>query len=466
MIHKLQFRLFIAFLIIIIVAIGTTSIFAYITLRNEVRQYEDDVRLIQILRTEHILEQYYRENLSWDGIQPLVEQISSLHGQRIIITDNSNIVISDSEKKLVGEKYNLEWHGKQIMLPAPDFFPGLMPPDIGSGAPISPPGGRIIIGTLYIIPNGSDPFAVTNLIKAINFFLIIGGLLAVIVATVITFVLSRRMSRPIQILSLAVSRLGKGDFSQRVKIDDKSEVGELANTFNNMADSLEQSEKLKRQIVTDVAHELRTPVSNIRGQLEAIQDNLLTPDSNSINSLHEETMLLSRLIDDLQELTLAEAGKLNMVKQPEEIGAIILQAVDVMKFKAESADITIETNIADKLPLCLIDQHRISQVLKNLITNAIVHTPRGGSITVSAKKLDNRIEVSVTDTGEGIAKEDLANIFERFYRADKSRTRETGGTGLGLTITKSLVEALGGVIKVESEQGKGSKFYFTIPIAE
>jgi signal transduction histidine kinase len=329
-----------------------------------------------------------------------------------------------------------------------------------------PPGGMLIVGTLYIIPNESDPFSVTNLMKAINFFLLTGGLLAIVMATVITFIIARRISQPIQALNLAVTKLGKGDFSQRVQIKDRSEIGELSNTFNKMADSLEHLENLRRQITTDVAHELRTPVSNIRGQLEAIQDKLLKPDPKSIGSLHEETMLLSRLIDDLQDLTLVESGKLNMIKQPEDVKAIIFQAFDVMQSRAQSSGLSIKMDVPEELPLCMIDQHRISQVLKNLIANAIIHTPKGGTITVSARKLDNWIEISVTDTGHGISQEDLPNIFERFYRADKSRTRETGGTGLGLTITRRLVEAHGGEINVDSEPGKGSRFYFTIPVSE
>jgi signal transduction histidine kinase len=466
MIHKLQFRLFMAFVIIVIVAIGTTSIFASITLRNEVKQYEDDIRLIRILRTEYILERYYKENSSWEGIQPLVEQIGALHGQRIIITDNLNNIVGDSDNELIGQQYDLEWHGKPILLPEMEYLPRMTPSDIGPGPGIFPPGGTIIAGTLYVIPVESDPFSATNLLKAINFFLLTGGILAIVVATFITFILARRISQPIRVLTLAVSRLGKGDFSQRVEIKDKSEVGELANTFNSMADNLERSETLRRHIVTDVAHELRTPVSNIRGQLEAIQDKLLKPDAKSIGSLHEETMLLSRLIDDLQDLTLVEAGKLNMIKEPEDVKAIILQTVDVMQPRAKSSGLSINTDISDGLPPCYIDQHRVSQILKNLVSNAIIHTPRQGQINISARKLDSRVEISVADTGEGISQEDMPYIFERFYRADKSRTRVTGGTGLGLTITKRLVEAHGGEIKVESEPGKGSRFYFTIPIAE
>lgn len=465
MIHKLQFRLFISFLLVIIVATVTTSIFASITLRNQIREYEDDIRLIRVIRTEHILQRYYQEHGNWEDIQPLIEQIGSLNGQRIIIADNLDVVVGDSQNELIGNIYNLSWKGKQILLLEGAPIPGMMlPPATETGPRITPSLTRIMIGTLYIIPDETDPFSVSNLMKAINYFLIIGGILAIVMATIITFIVSRRISKPINMLNLAAGSLGKGDFSQRVEVKEKGEIGELANTFNSMADNLEKSEGLRRNMVTDVAHELRTPVTNIRGQLEAIQDNLLTPDRNTIDSLYEETMLLSRLIDDLQELTLAESGKINFIKQPEDIKEIALQAVDVMNAKARTSGIAITVDIPDGLPPCNIDQQRISQVIKNLIGNAIIHSNKDGSITISGRQADNWIEISVIDTGEGIAENDLPNIFERFYRADKSRSRKTGGIGLGLTIARRLVEAHGGEIKVESEPGKGSRFYFTVPI--
>jgi two-component system sensor histidine kinase BaeS len=233
-----------------------------------------------------------------------------------------------------------------------------------------------------------------------------------------------------------------------------------------MAGDLERAERLRRNLVADTAHELRTPLSNIQGYLEAIRDGVVQPDTATINSIHEEVILLSRLIDDLQELALAEAGKLNMVRQAENISTIINQAVAAMQPRASAKGVSLLTDLPDGLPLCDIDSHRISQVLRNLMDNAVVHTPEGGTVTVAARHQDKWIEVSVTDTGEGIPAEDLPNIFERFYRVDQSRARATGGHGLGLTIAKRLVEAHGGKIDVQSELGKGSRFTFTLPVPE
>jgi len=191
---------------------------------------------------------------------------------------------------------------------------------------------------------------------------------------------------------------------------------------------------------------------------------VIQPDAETIRSLDEEAALLSRLVDDLQELSLAEAGKLKLVFRMEDIAELIRQTVAAVQPRATLKGIDLSTVLPKRLPLVSIDAHRISQVLRNLLENGVAHTPRSGAVTVAAERRDNRLEVSVADTGEGIPAEDLPNIFERFYRVDKSRARGTGGSGLGLTIARRLIEAHGGTIEARSEQGKGSRFSFTIPI--
>jgi len=241
-------------------------------------------------------------------------------------------------------------------------------------------------------------------------------------------------------------------------------VGELAQAFNSMAGNLERAEQLQRNMVADVAHELRTPLSNLRGYLEAVGDGVIKPDADTIRSLDEEATLLSRLVDDLQELSLTEAGELKLVCQAEDISELINQAVAAVRAQAEAKGVSVTIDLPDELPPVNIDSHRISQVLRNLLENAVAHTAQGDSITVTAEQRDNWVEVAVADTGEGIPAEDLPYIFERLYRVDKSRARATGGSGLGLTIARSLVEAHGGRIEAQSELGKGSRFTFTIPI--
>jgi signal transduction histidine kinase len=232
-----------------------------------------------------------------------------------------------------------------------------------------------------------------------------------------------------------------------------------------MASDLEHNEQLRRNLVADVAHELRTPLSNLNGYLEAISDGVIKPDAETIRSLSEEGSTLSGLVNDLQELSLADAGELKLNYQSVEIAKLIREVVAAAQTRAKSKKINLSVELPGNLPRVKIDSQRIRQVLNNLLANAIAHTSSKGSITVSAQRKAGEIITSVTDTGEGISAEDLPNIFERFYRVDKSRTRSTGGSGLGLTIAKRLVEAHGGKILAESKPGKGSTFSFTLPVS-
>ncbi|MDD5082387.1 MAG: ATP-binding protein [Dehalococcoidales bacterium] len=445
MTHSLQFRLLAAFTLVILVTIGAVFFFINQATQNEIRQFEQRAEETHASRMQFELSVYYSRQGNWNGIQPYIEQWGNLYGQRITIADANGTVVADSQNLLVG-------------MPCPTNM---------TGRPLSVP-WEGIVGTLYVAPqsSGADLTSFLIVYQSMGRFFLWGGALAAVMALVVTFLLSRRILSPVRALTLTSSRLGQGDFSQRVQTQDKGELGELARTFNLMAGDLERAEKLRRNLVADTAHELRTPLSNIQGYLEAIRDGVVQPDTATINSIHEEVILLSRLIDDLQELALAEAGKLNMVRQAENISTIINQAVAAMQPQASAKGVSLLTDLPDGLPLCDIDSHRISQVLRNLMDNAVVHTPEGGTVTVAARHQDKWIEVSVTDTGEGIPAEDLPNIFERFYRVDQSRARATGGHGLGLTIAKRLVEAHGGKIDVQSELGKGSRFTFTLPVPE
>jgi signal transduction histidine kinase len=441
-----------------VVTIGSIFFFIYQTTRSEISQFEERTENIQAGRIEMELSRYYSQQGSWEGIQPFVEQWGSLYERRVILTDNQGVVIADSEGDLLGKQYHPDSLGRAILPPPP-------PP----GSTLLPPWEEGIIGTLYISPELSPGAGFTSLrilYMALGRFFLWGGLVAVAIAVAITFVLSRRILAPVKALTSVAKRLGRGDFSQRVQVKDRSELGELAEAFNSMGSDLERAEKLRRNMVADVAHELRTPLSNICGYLEALRDGVIKPDAETIRSLHEEASLLSRLVDDLQELSLAEAGELKLVCQAENIGELIRQTVAAVQAQATAKGLSVFIDLPGKLPSVNIDYQRISQVLRNLLENAVAHTAKGGPITVAAKQQGNWVEVAVTDIGEGIPAEDLPNIFERFYRVDKSRTRATGGSGLGLTIAKRLVEAHGGRIEVQSELGKGSRFSFTIPVAE
>jgi signal transduction histidine kinase len=445
MIHSLQFRLLLAFTAVILVTVAAVFFFVNQTARGEIQRFWESSEEARASRMYVELGRHYRVGTGWMEVQPVVEQMGGLSAQRVILADPSGIVIADSQGELVGEWYESDVPGQTI---------------------ISPGGGELL-GTIYLSTDSSetpDPFSPTPLSDAVGRFLIWGALLAIAVAFLLTFLLSRRMLAPVKALTETAKQLGKGDFTQRVQIKDKGEVGELAQAFNSMASDLERAEQMKRNMVADVAHELRTPLSNIRGYLEAVRDGVKKPDTDTIHSLEEETSLLSRLVNDLQELSLAEAGQLTLVRQEEDVAGLVKQVVAVVEGHVSVKGLSLTIELPDKLPAVNIDSHRIGQVLRNLLENAIAHTGAGGTITVAARQCEGCVEVSVSDTGEGIPPEDLPNIFERFYRVDKSRTRATGGSGLGLTIAKRLIEAHGSSIEAHSEPGRGSTFTFTLPV--
>jgi len=445
-IHRLWFRLSVIFAVIILVTVGTIYLFVSQRIAVEMESYK---RISAQYRSDQIqsrLYLFYWKGRSWEGVQSVVEDTARVSGTHIILVAVNGTVVGDSKGKLLGVNYT-----------------------DSSVDPLEMSLGAQSLGEVYIIPDpAAEPYVAPflRLSASINRSLLLGGSLAIAIALILTFVLSRRMMSPVGALSRAARRLGRGDLSQRVQFRGKGEVAALAQAFNTMAADLEHDEQLRQNLIADVAHELRTPLSNIQGYLEAIRDRVMKPNAATIRSLNEEVALLSRLVNELQELSLAEAGALKLVYQAEDITKLVKQAVTPLQPQLAAKEISLSLDLPDNLPPVNIDWQRVNQVLHNLLENAVAYTRKGGTINVGAAKQGDWVEVSVSDTGEGIPAEDLPNIFERFYRVDKSRARVTGGSGLGLTIAKRLVEAHGGTITVQSKLGKGSRFSFTLPIAE
>ncbi|MBT3363189.1 MAG: HAMP domain-containing protein [Chloroflexi bacterium] len=449
MLNSLQFRMILAFIMIVVVTVGAVLIFVNRATAAQIKRVYNEQEQEQLnYLTEDIYDYLHNNPNDWEGLDLIVQQGPGrgMHGRRPMLIDNDGNIIADPlGNMMMGQHYN------------PDSF---------SEAPYVPPNGQNnVAGDLVWAPGDEvrPPGPEDSLMSSVGNYLLWGGLLGLSMAVVISFPMSRFISRPVKSLTKATKKLGKGHFSERVHINATGEIGQLAGAFNVMAEDLEHAEQLKRNMIADVAHELRTPLTNIRGYLEAIGDGVMQPSSETISSLSEEATTLARLVDDLQELSLAEAGELKLVLQQEDISGLITQAANAVQTQAESKSIAISVNLPDPIYLVSIDRQRINQVLGNLIKNAIRHTPQNGNILVSAKQQDGMINISVADNGEGIAPQELPNIFERFYRVDKSRTRATGGSGIGLTVAKKLVEAHGGTIWVTSTQGQGSTFTFSLP---
>jgi signal transduction histidine kinase len=292
---------------------------------------------------------------------------------------------------------------------------------------------------------------------------VVGGALA---SVVLLLLATSRALSPLGVLTQATRRLAAGDLASRVPVTGAAELAELSTAFNGMADALERAESLRRQMVSDVAHELRTPLTNLRCRIEAIQDGLAPADEPGLRALHDETLLLSRLVEDLQLLSLAEAGRLPLERAEQDLRDIAAQAVAAVRPRAESVGVRLA--LADGAPvLANVDAARIGQILRNLLANAIVHTPAGGDVRVIAEARDGAAWLEVRDSGVGLTPDQQAHVFDRFWRADASRARDGGGagSGLGLAIVRQLVALHGGAVSVESAPGAGARFRVALPAA-
>ena len=289
------------------------------------------------------------------------------------------------------------------------------------------------------------------------------GVLAGLVALLLGLLLTRAVVRPLRVVRDAAQRLGAGDLSSRVPVTSGDEIGDLARQFNEMAATLEGDEALRRKLMADVAHELRTPLAVLRAQVEALQDGVFEPTPENLTPLLQQTTLLGRLVDDLRDLALAESGQLHLERDEVDLGALLRRVVGAFQAQAgeKGVALTVETP-AGPLTVCA-DAQRLEQILGNLLSNALRHTPSGGAVTVRGWPEGTGASFSVEDTGSGIAPQDLPHLFERFYRTDPARARADGGTGLGLSIAKQLVEAHGGTITVRSEVDRGSTFIVQLP---
>jgi signal transduction histidine kinase len=290
---------------------------------------------------------------------------------------------------------------------------------------------------------------------------------SVLAALLVSLFLSRRIVAPIRTLTNASQHIADGHYAERVQVNGSDEIAQLATRFNQMATQLEQVESMRRQLIGDVTHELRTPLTSIKGYMEGLVDGVLPSTPETFNQIHREADRLSRLVDDLQELSRVEAKAYSLDFRSVIVSNLVQTTVKRLAPQARDKRINLRSNLPADLPPLQADEDRITQVLVNLVANAIQYTPEGGDVTISAVRQVDEIHISVKDTGVGIPPEHLANLFTRFYRVDKSRSRNAGGgSGIGLTIAKHLVEAHGGRIWAESKgDGQGSTFTFSLKIA-
>jgi signal transduction histidine kinase len=452
MFYSLRFGLLLAMLAVAAVTITTVTIFVGVAVRAQFEQYVETNRLIR----QQYLERAIVMWVDPEAIDPNLASLSSMQ----FLTESSQAEPGSFRIRIQGNVGILEEVDANTILDG-----NILRLELSAAGEMLIYQGNEIVGRLQVDPVSDLELniAADAFFETVNWTLLITAVMAGIAAITLTVILSRRILHPVAALTLAARRMERGDLDQRVKVHASGEIGELAHAFNAMAEALSRNEGLRRNMVSDIAHELRTPLTNIRGYLEAIQDGVLEADRDTVDMLHDEAILLNRLIQDLQELALAEAGALHLETHEIDLCTVIEQSIAASLASAKSKTVKLYSQLPDELPPVIADQRRVTQILHNLINNAITHTPPNGEVRISAEVFPNELEIFVTDTGEGIDAEHLPYLFERFYRADPSRSRATGGAGLGLAIVKNLVEAQGGRVQVDSIKGKGATFSFTLP---
>ncbi|MFC1962555.1 sensor histidine kinase [Chloroflexota bacterium] len=459
--RSLTWKLGGALLLIVIVSVGLMAYLTNLSTTRELRHYVSQSNMMYTQSLADSLGDLYAEEQSWSNLQETLQNFPLSTSERILVTDSSAVIVADTSR---------EWLGKESK-------------DIGlsDGTPITV--SDQMVGNLYLLTSGemgmgrgrmggrsshTIPIVITaeeDLLEQVNDSLWKVGLIAAAVTLVIGLILTRQITRPVRALTSGARHLTKGELSYRVDVKSRDEIGELADSFNVMASSLERGEQSRRQLTADIAHELRTPLTVIEGTVDGIIDGVFLPDMDHLRSIKEQTLLLTHLISDLHDISLAESGQLRLNFASTDMVELVRRMVSNYEVNALEKNVRIKLAEATQAIEIRIDPVRMEQVFSNLLTNAIRHTPSGCSITVTIKNDEEGLAISVADTGEGIAPEDLPNVFERFYRSGSARSRKEGGTGLGLAIVKQMVEAHGGKVWAKSELGKGSVFYITLPFA-
>jgi two-component system, OmpR family, sensor histidine kinase BaeS len=456
---KLQTKLVIAFITIVLIMGMTQSLFLQSSIRTTFQNYLDQHTYNFVGRMELTLEQFYEETGSWKNVQELFFSYDtsnqqghgmmmrgmfmnmSMSSEELLLLDLNGTIIADSTGERIGSDGN-NLSGNKVDL-------------IVNGEKK---------GTLLLYQHKLQNLE-KEFLQSSNTAIFVSGLMSIIISALFSLFIARKISNPLKVLMLGIKQIASGEKATRVKIKSTDEFYELGEAFNDMAIKIEKNEEIRQSLVADVAHELRTPLSILQGKLESIQEGVIAPTEQTILELTDEVYRLSRLVSDLQQLSLAEAGKLPLNIHPVDIHQLIERIYHQFQWLADEKQILLSYKKgSDEGLLVPIDSDRMTQVIVNLVGNALRHTPRGGIVGISTERQENLFLIHVADTGQGISEDALPHIFDRFYKRDTSRTRNESGTGLGLSIAKGFVEAHSGYITVKSEMNKGTVFTITLPI--
>ncbi len=442
------------------VTIGSVAVISTHVAHYEIRKFDVEVHAGKAPRMPVALGEYYGLHRSWSGVQPAVERAGRTAGGDVLLFDRAHHFVASSNPAIDNGQLALAPDG---MLTIERRTPGGRAREIIRGPQmIVRDAGGAVAGSIFILPSHSPAEIPPMRSLDRSFFWTFLG--AAIFGILMAVAIARWISVPVERLTAATRRMESGDRAVRVEPSGGAELSQLAHGFNAMAEALDRNEEQRKRMVSDIAHELRAPLTNIRCELESMQDGLTTPTPERITSLHDETMHLTHLVDDLQDLALAEAGRLDIDPHPVGLASLARRAAAGVDSRARERGVAIDCEGSVDL-MVLADPRRAVQILTNLLANAVVHMDVPGTVRITWERDGNHAVIRVTDTGAGIASDELPRIFERFYRVDASRSRTTGGAGLGLPIVRQLVAAHGGKVWAESQVGKGSTFSFTLPIA-
>ncbi len=401
-------------------------------------------------RINKIIIDYYEEHGAFDNFDPFMDDVNLQTRNGLpplpLITDANGIVISSS-----GNTFQVN-----------DLFDNFS--SIEQGSIIIEYQGEVLA---YVVrpPNGrgfndeTDEFLTTLYSSLWR-----GTIVSLIISILLGVWLARQLTHPIQALIEAAQLIAKGNLQQEIPIRSHDEIGELTATFNQMSRDISQAHEIRKQMTADIAHDLRNPLLVISGYIESLRDEVLKPTPERFEVMHQEVQQLSQLVTDLRTLSLADSGELPLYQEPISVAELLKHTVATYKQKAAEQNILLDIDTPHQLPLIHVDKKRILQVLSNLVSNALRYTPNGGRIRLQAQTTHSYLQIVVSDTGVGIDSEDLPKIFDRFYRADNNRAQDTGESGLGLAIAKSIIEAHEGKITVFSEKGQGTRFDILLPL--
>jgi len=469
MIRRLWFQLVLAFALVTIVSVLTAALVVNMRAGDEFRTFvaQNQVQQLDLIPR---LAEYYAAHQAWSGVETVFASIRGMGpggmgpGGPGMMRGPLALILTDADGRIVYRSTTANMTQGTRLGSA----------ELRRAMPVMVQGEPVGYLVAHLQRDTALSSAARLFLDQFNQALIQAGLIAGALGLMSGIIMARRLAAPLNRLAYAAQRLAEGDLTQRAPVAGPSEVAGVAEAFNTMAASLEQAEQARRRLIADIAHELRTPLSVIQGNLRALLDDVFPLEKKEIATIYDETLLLSRLVADLRELTLAEAGQLHLYRTPVDVTAIIARSVTLFAAQADEKRVTLHMDCAPDLPPVLADADRIAQVLNNLLSNALRHTPADGAVRIVASRAQqagcatsdtDTICIRVIDTGPGIPPDDLPHVFDRFWRADRGRARAQGGAGLGLAIARQLVLAHGGTIGVESKPGKGACFWFTLPVA-